>query len=198
LSATAPAAAPAALSGQPPSDAEYRTLCRSFGPQHVRALFRGAVAPIRLGGAADCAFSPRGGNPEVTGVKVFLRIDDGDRTLWAHHGDRPYGTFHWLSKTGRLSKWGYEGGRLPSIVDARHASFTCTLIPIGTAGLAIPGAPLSPPHAPMHNGFLPSVTTCTARAARDRVRESAVQRPSRSGASSDDRKLSSHLSAPVV
>jgi len=141
LSATAPAAAPAALSGQPPSDAEYRTLCRSFGPQHVRALFRGAVAPIRLGGAADCAFSPRGGNPEVTGVKVFLRIDDGDRTLWAHHGDRPYGTFHWLSKTGRLSKWGYEGGRLPSIVDARHASFTCTLIPIGTAGLAIPGGP---------------------------------------------------------
>jgi hypothetical protein len=78
LSATAPAAAPAALSGQPPSDAEYRTLCRSFGPQHVRALFRGAVARIR--------------------------INDGDRTLWAHHGDRPYGTFHWLSKTGRLSK----------------------------------------------------------------------------------------------
>jgi hypothetical protein len=145
LSATAAAAAPAALTGKPPSDAEYRKLCRSIAPQHVRVLFHGAVAPIRLGGDADCAFSPRGGNPEVAGVKVFLRIDDGDRTLWAHHGDRPYGTFRWLSKTGRLAKWGYESGRLPSVVDARRASFTCTLIPIGTAGLAIPAGPALAP-----------------------------------------------------
>ena len=74
-------------------------------------------------------------------MKVFLRIDDGDRTLWAHRGDRSYGTFRWLSKTGRLAKWGYEAGRLPSVVDARRGSFTCTLIPVGTARLAIPAGP---------------------------------------------------------
>jgi hypothetical protein len=105
----------------------------------VQALFTGAVAPIRLGGDADCAFSPRGGDPEANGVKVFLRINDADRLLWSHRGDRPYGTFRWLSKSGRLAKWGYQGGRLPSVVDARRGSFTCTVIPIGTAKLAIPG-----------------------------------------------------------
>ncbi len=133
--------AAAAPRAQSPGDAVYRKLCRAIGPQHVRALFSGAVAPIRLGGDADCAFSPQGSDPEVAGVKVFLRIDDGDRTLWAHRGDRPYGTFHWLSKTGHLAKWGYEGGRLPSVVDARRGSFTCTLIPVGMAGLAIPTGP---------------------------------------------------------
>lgn len=50
---------------------------------------RGRADPAR--GDADCAFSPQGGDPEVAGVKVFLRIDDGNRTLWAHHGDQPYG-----------------------------------------------------------------------------------------------------------
>lgn len=137
LSSAAATAAPAGS----PSDAVYRKLCRAIRPQHVRALLRGAVAPIRLGGDADCAFSSRDANPEVAGVKVFLRIDDNDRTLWAHRGDRPYGTFRWLSKTGRLAKWGYEGGRLPSVVDARRGSFTCTLIPVGTAGLAVPTGP---------------------------------------------------------
>jgi hypothetical protein len=141
LSSVAAAAASVALSAGSPGDAVYRKLCRAIRPQHVRALFSGAVAPIRLGGDADCSFSPRGGDPEVAGVKVFLRIDDGDRTLWAHRGDRSYGTFRWLSKTGRLAKWGYEGGRLPSVVDARRGSFTCTLIPVGTAGLAIPSGP---------------------------------------------------------
>jgi len=135
------ATAPAARRAQSPGDAVYRKLCRAIRPQHVRALFTGAVAPIRLGGDADCAFSPRGKDPEVEGVKVFLRIDDGDRTLWAHRGDRPYGTFRWLSKTGRLAKWGYQGGRLPSVVDARRGSFTCTLIPEGTSGLALPAGP---------------------------------------------------------
>jgi hypothetical protein len=133
--------ATAAVASAPPSDAVYRELCRAIKPQHVQPLFTGAVAPIRLGGDADCAFSPRGGNPEVAGVKVFLRIDDGDRTLWAHRGDRPYGTFRWLSKSGRLAKWGYQRGRLPSVLDARRRSFTCTLIPVGTAGLAIPAGP---------------------------------------------------------
>jgi hypothetical protein len=133
--------AAAAHSASPPSEAVYRKLCRRIRPQHIRALFSGAVAPIRIGGDADCAFSRRGGNPEVDGVKVFLRIDDADRTLWLHRGDRPYGTFRWLAKTGRLAKWGYAGGRLPSVVDARHASFTCTLIPIGTAGLAVSRGP---------------------------------------------------------
>ena len=135
--ATAAAAAPAVG----PGDAVYRRLCRAIRTQHVRALFTGAIAPIRLGGDADCAFSARGRDPEVAGVKVFLRIDDGDRTLWAHRGDRPYGTFRWLARTGRLAKWGYEGGRLPSVVDARRGSFTCTLIPVGTAGLAVPAGP---------------------------------------------------------
>jgi hypothetical protein len=138
-SAAAPAVA-AAPSGSP-SDAVYRKLCRAIRPQHVRALFTGAVAPIRLGGDADCAFSSRGGDPEIAGVKVFLRIDDNDRTLWAHRGDHPYGTFRWLATTGHLAKWGYQGGRLPSVVDARRGSFTCTLIPVGTAGLAVPAGP---------------------------------------------------------
>ncbi|HEY4348473.1 MAG TPA: hypothetical protein VGM80_12865 [Gaiellaceae bacterium] len=131
----------AAAAGGSPSDAVYRKLCRAIRPQHVRALFSGAVAPIRLGGDADCAFSARGGDPEVGGVKVFLRIDDGDRTLWAHRGDRPYGAFRRLATTDRSAKWGYEGGRLPSIVDARRGSFTCTLFPVGTAGLAVPAGP---------------------------------------------------------
>jgi hypothetical protein len=144
LSSAAAAAASAAPLAPGPSDAVYRKLCRAIRPQHVHALFSGVVAPIRLGGDADCAFSSRGGDPEVAGVKVFLRIDDGDRTLWAHRGDRPYGAFRWLSKTDRLAKWGYQGGRLPSVVDARRGSFTCTLIPVGTAGLAIPaGAALA-------------------------------------------------------
>lgn len=133
--------AQAALAARGPSEAVYRKLCLAIKPQHVHALFTGAVAPIRLGGDADCAFSRRGSNPEVDGVKVFLRIDDGDRTLWSHLGDRSYGSFHWLSRTGRLAKWGYEGGRLPSVLDARRGSFTCTLIPVGTTGLATPTGP---------------------------------------------------------
>jgi hypothetical protein len=141
LVSSAAAAAVAAAPAGSPGDAVYRRLCRAIRPQHVRALFTGAVAPIRLGGDADCAFSPRGGDPEVAGVKVFLRIDDGDRMLWAHRGDRPYGAFRWLARTGRLAKWGYQGGRLPSVVDARRGSFTCTLIPVGTAGLAVPTGP---------------------------------------------------------
>ena len=116
----------------------YEKLCRAIRAEHVRALFKGAIAPIRLGGDADCAFSARGGDAEVAGVKVFLRINDGDRMLWSHRGDRSYGAFRWLAKTGRLAKWGYEGGRLPSVMDARRGAFTCTLIPVGTTGLAIP------------------------------------------------------------
>ena len=141
LSSATAAEAPAALRARGPGEAVYRRLCLAIKPQHVRALFRGAVAPIRLGGDADCAFSQRGSDPEVAGVKVFLRIDDGDRMLWTHRGDRAYGDFRWLSKTGRLAKWGYQGGRLPSVVDARRGSFTCTLIPVGTTGLAIPAGP---------------------------------------------------------
>jgi hypothetical protein len=141
LSSVAAAAASVAPSAQGPSEAVYRKLCRAIRPQHVRALFSVEAAPIRLGGDADCTFSPRGNNLDVADVKVFLRIDDGDRTLWAHRGDRSYGTFRWLSKTGRLAKWGYLGGRLPSVVDARRGSFTCTLIPAGTGGLAIPASP---------------------------------------------------------
>ena len=141
LFSVAAAAVPPWRSAQSPGDAVYRELCRAIRLEHVRALFTGPVAPIRLGGDADCAFSPRGKDPEVVGVKVFLRIDDGNRLLWAHRGDRPYGTFRWLSKAGRLAKWGYQAGRLPSVVDARSGSFTCTLIPTGTVGLAIPAGP---------------------------------------------------------
>jgi len=126
------------MRAQSPGEAVYRKLCLAIKPQHVRALFSGAIAPIRLGGDADCAFSRRGSDPELAGVKVFLRINDGDRTLWSHRGDRAYGRFRWLSTTGRFAKWGYLGGRLPSVVDARRGAFTCTLIPVGTAGLAIP------------------------------------------------------------
>lgn len=138
--ASAPVAAGAPAQAKSPDDV-YARLCRAIKPGHVRMLFNGAVAPIRLGGDADCAFSPRGRDPEVAGVKVFLRINDGDRMLWSHRGDRSYGAFRRLATTGRLAKWGYEGGRLPSVIDARRGSFTCTLIPVGTAGLAIPTGP---------------------------------------------------------
>jgi hypothetical protein len=124
-----------AAAGAPPSEALYRKLCRSIQAAHVRALFTVPVAPIHLGGSSDCAFSPNGGNALVNGVEVFLRIDDGDQTLWKHRGDHPYGTFRSLTGAGRHSKWGYQGGRLPSVVDARTGTFTCTLIP-GDAGKA--------------------------------------------------------------
>jgi hypothetical protein len=132
------ASSTAAAAARPPSEAVYRQLCRSIRPQHVRALFTGPAAPIQLGGDADCTFSPRSVDPAVAGVEVFLRIDDGDKTLWAHRGDRSYGAFRWLSKTGRLAKWGDEGGRVPAAVDTRRGSFTCTLIPYGTSGLGTP------------------------------------------------------------
>ena len=122
-------AAAAAATATPPSDAAYRKLCRSIQLQHVRALFTAPLAPIHLGGSSDCAFSPKGGNALVDGVQVFLRIDDGDQTLWKHRGDRPYGTFRILTGAGQHAKWGYQGGRVPSVVDARTGTFTCTLIP---------------------------------------------------------------------
>ncbi|MES1248011.1 MAG: hypothetical protein ABUS54_10100 [Actinomycetota bacterium] len=125
-------------SGRPPSEAVYRHLCRSIRLEHVRPLFTTPPAPIRLGGDADCTFTARDGS---AGVQVFLRIDDGDSMLWDHRGDRGYGTFRWLSKRRRLAKWGYEGGAVPSVVDARSGSFTCTLIPFGTTGLALPRGP---------------------------------------------------------
>ena len=131
----------AASAAKPPSEAVYRQLCRSIKPAHVRALFTKPAAPIVLGGDADCTFSPRTDGIAVSGVEVFLRIDDGDRLLWAHRGDRSYGTFRWLSKSGRLAKWGFEGDPTPAAVDARRGSFTCTLIPFGATGLAIPSGP---------------------------------------------------------
>lgn len=117
-----------------PSEATYRKICRAINAQHVRALFTVPVAPIQLGGSSDCAFFPQGGSPFVNGVQVFLRIDDGDQTLWKHRGDHPYGTFRTLSGAGQHAKWGYQGGRLPSVVDARTGTFTCTLIPGDDAG----------------------------------------------------------------
>ena len=89
-SSVAAAAATVAPSARGQGEAVYHKLCCAIQLQHVRVLFGGTVAPIRLRGDADCAFSPQGGDPEVAGVKVFLRIDDGNRTLWAHRGDRPY------------------------------------------------------------------------------------------------------------
>jgi hypothetical protein len=77
-------------------------LCRAIRAEHVRALFTTPVAPIQLGGSSDCAFFSRGGTPFGAGVQVFLRIDDGDQTLWKHRGDHPYGKFR------------FARGRLPS------------------------------------------------------------------------------------
>ncbi len=119
----------AASAAAPPTEVTYRKLCRSIQAQHVRALFTAPLAPIHLGGSSDCAFSPKGGNALVDGVQVFLRIDDGDQMLWKHLGDRPYGTFRALTGVGQHAKWGYQGGRVPSVVDARTGTFTCTLIP---------------------------------------------------------------------
>ena len=135
------AATTAAYAAPAPSEAEYHKLCRAITPVHVRALFTAPVAPIQLGGTSDCAFFPRGGNALIDGVRVFLRIDDGDKTLWLHRGDHPYGTFRTLAAQ---AKWGYQSGRLPSVVDARHGTFTCTVIPTvgGTKFARTPGTAL--------------------------------------------------------
>jgi hypothetical protein len=98
-------AATAAHASTPPSDAEYHKLCRAITPTRVRALFTAPIAPIQLGGSQDCAFFPRGGNALVNGVRVFLRIDDGDQTLWKHRGDHPYGTFRSLVGIAAHAKW---------------------------------------------------------------------------------------------
>jgi hypothetical protein len=128
----------------PPTEATYRKLCRAIRVQHVRALFTAPVAPIKLGGSSDCAFFPRGGNAFAGGVQVFLRIDDGDQTLWKHRGDHPYGTFRPLAGAGDHAKWGYQFGRRPSVIDARKKTFTCTIIPGdgGTGWAALPGSAL--------------------------------------------------------
>ena len=125
----------ASTAATPPSEAVYRNLCRSIPAQHVRALFTAgaALAPVQLGGSSDCAYAPKRGNALIDGVQVFLRIDDGDQTLWKHRGDRSYGTFRPLTGAGQKAKWGYQGGPVPSVVDARSGTFTCTLIP-GDAG----------------------------------------------------------------
>jgi hypothetical protein len=135
----------AAQAGAPPSDAEYHKLCRAIKPAHVRALFTEPVAVIQLGGSQDCAFFPRGGNALVNGVRVFLRIDDSDQTLWKHRGDHPYGTFRSLAGISAHAKWGYQSGRLPSVVDSRSGSFTCTVIPSvgGTEFTRSPGTALT-------------------------------------------------------
>jgi hypothetical protein len=137
--------APAGRAASPPSDAVYRKLCRAIQAKHVRALFTAPVAPIQLGGQSDCAFVPRGSNVFVDSVRVFLRIDDGDQTLWKHIGDRSYGRFRVVTGVGRHAKWGYQGGRLPSVADARTGTFTCTVIPTigGTMFATSPGAALS-------------------------------------------------------
>jgi hypothetical protein len=123
-----------------PGDAVYRKLCRSIQARHVRALFTMPVAPIQLGGSSDCAFHPRGGQALLDGVRVFLRIDDGDKSLWDHRGDRPYGRFRTLSGAGRQAKWGYQSGRLPSVVDARKGTFTCTVMPSGSGSTYATGS----------------------------------------------------------
>jgi hypothetical protein len=129
----------------PPTEATYRKLCRAIRVQHVRALFTAPVAPIQLGGSSDCAFFSRAGNAFGGGVRVFLRIDDGDQTLWKHRRDHPYGKFRPLAGAGDRAKWGYQGGRQPSVVDARKKTFSCTLIPAnGETGLVgFPGSPLA-------------------------------------------------------
>src|SRR6476646_4522727 len=139
------AAIGSAVAAPAPSEATYRRLCRSIEARHVRALFSAPVAAIHLGGTSDCSFSAKGGNALVDGVQVFLRIDDGDQTLWRHRGDHPYGTFRALTGAGQHAKWGYQGGRVPSVVDARTGTFTCTLIPgdVVTKFALSPGPPLA-------------------------------------------------------
>jgi len=129
-----------AASASSPGDAVYRKLCRSIQARHVRVLFTTAVAPIQLGGSSDCAFYPRGGQALLDGVRVFLRVDDGDKTLWNHSGDRPYGRFRPLAGVGDHAKWGYESGRLPSVADARRGTFTCTVMPSGSGSTYAGGA----------------------------------------------------------
>jgi hypothetical protein len=136
----------AANAAQPiPTDAVYHRLCRSIQARHVRALFSEPAAPVKLGGSSDCTFYPRGGSQFVDGVQVYLRIDDGDETLWEHRGDRSYGRFRTLTGAGTRAKWGYQGGRLPSVVDARSGTFTCTIIPDagGRRFAPIPGGQLA-------------------------------------------------------
>ena len=116
-----------------------------FAPSTSARSSPPSVAPIQLGGSSDCAFFPRGGSAFGAGVQVFLRIDDGDQTLWKHRGDHPYGKFRSLAVAGARAKWGYQGGRRPSVVDARDGTFTCTLIPAGggTGLVGFPGPALT-------------------------------------------------------
>jgi len=129
-SAVAAHAAPPA-----PSDAEYHKLCGDQAATFARSSLAGAADPARR--PSDCAFFPRR-NALTNGIRVFLRIDDGDQTLWST-GDHPYGTFAAGGDRAR-AKWGYQSGRLPSVVDARRGAFTCTVIPSrGTKVHALPG-----------------------------------------------------------
>ena len=72
------------------------TSCAARSSRRTSAALHGAGAPIQLGGSSDCAFFPRGGNALVNGVRVFLRIDDGDQTLWKHKA---------TTRTARSARW---------------------------------------------------------------------------------------------
>jgi hypothetical protein len=142
-STSAAFAAAAHRTAAPPSEAVYRKLCRAIKAKDVRPLFTAALAPVELGGSSDCAFFTRGSTADE-GVRVYLRIDDGDQTLWKHIGDRSYGKFRSIAGAGDRAKWGYLGGSLPAIVDARKGTFTCTVIPEagGTGFASRAGSPL--------------------------------------------------------
>ena len=51
-------------------------------------------------------------------MKVFLRIDDGDRTLWAHRG----GNLPLALEDGPSRQVGHEDGRLLALCDDVYAA----------------------------------------------------------------------------
>ncbi len=84
---------------------------------------------MTTGGASDCQFAPKGSESGIRTLNVYLRLHDGDKTLYDHVGDISYGTFRALTGLGYQAKWGSSGGGPPTVVDVRSSPFTCTVIP---------------------------------------------------------------------
>jgi hypothetical protein len=107
----------------------YPALCRRIDPADAQRLFRVRLGLMTTGGSSDCQFAPRGSTSDLETVRVYLRIHDGDKTLYDHVGDIDYGTFRELDGLGYQAKWAAGPGTAPTVVDVRDGSFTCTVIP---------------------------------------------------------------------
>ncbi len=115
--------------GPRPTQDPYPALCRLIAVPDAQSLFSRPLGPMTTGGGSDCQFAPRGTASDADILKVYLRLDDGDKTLFNHVGDISYGRFTPLTGLGYQAKWGSQGFGPPTVVDVRSGSFTCTVIP---------------------------------------------------------------------